>query len=535
MSAPLQHITIVGGGTAGWFAAAMLLGGRNRRNDGPDLRITLIESPTIPTVGVGEATTISMAEALQLLTLDERDFFRQCDATIKAAVRFNDWDTAPDGSSTGYYHPFESPPYLYGYSPAYHYHRRARQGMAQPSFDHAMAPSVAMLDANMAPRGADGGDFKGLSSYSYHLDATRFAAYLTQFCTIMGVEHIRDDVVDVVRADNGDIASLTLAERGAFPVEFVIDCSGFQGLLIRKTLDEPFVTYGDHLLVDSAAALQVPHLPDQPLLPYTKSTAQDAGWVWDVPLYSRRGTGYVFSSKFVSDDEACATLLDYAGPAGTGLEPRIIRMNIGRSRRSWVGNCLALGLASGFIEPLESTSIHFVQMSIRWFLDNFPDRDVPAPLRDRYNARVAGLYEEIRDFIMMHYVTSNRTDAPFWNAAREDVTVPEELAENLAVWRHKLPSAVDCPSRLSLFSEWSYLYVLYGKGYWRDVDLPIDSAISDDDYAEFVAEMDRVRGARMAAAMDHRTLIERLRQSAETPWYRPEGAGDIVAEGMTIA
>lgn len=523
MSSALRNITIVGGGTSGWLAASMIFAGRNRRNDGEDIAVTLIESPGIPTVGVGEATTLSMMWTLGLLALDEKDFFRHCDASVKAGVRFDGWDTGPDGAPSSYYHPFEAPHYVYGYAPAYHYHKRARAGVAQPPFAESMVTLPALMRAGKAPRRMDSPDFEGLAPYSYHVDATLFAGYLKEFCTTLDVTHIVDDVVDVELDERGFVTGLRLAEGGLHPVEFVVDCSGFRGLVIRKTLDEPYITYQDSLLCDRALALQLPHRDGAPLDAFTTSTALGAGWSWHVPLFSRRGTGYVFSSRFRSDEEAIAEFRDYLGPEAGDAEPAVIAMPVGRSRRSWVNNCLAVGLASGFVEPLESTSIHFVQMSIRWLLDNFPDRDCAPPLRDNYNRLVQSLYEDIRDFIVMHYCTSNREDTDFWRTARHDIAVPDRLRENLELWKHKLPSAPDLPNRTSLFSEWNYIYVLYGKHYYDGVRLPTEDVVGDDDFDEFSRDLDRRRSDALGAAADHWELLKRLRQTPTEPWYRAEG------------
>ncbi len=523
MTNPINHVTVVGGGTAGWMAAAMIFAVRNRRGDGADLKITLIESPSIPTVGVGEATTLSMPWMLNLLAIDETDFFQKCDASFKIGVRFDGWDRDANGTPTSFLHPFEAPPFLYGFAPAYHYHKRRRAGADLPPLAEAVAPLTALLTANRAPRTAEAADFEGLTPYTYHVDAGLLAGYLREFCTTVGVAHVRDDVRDVTLDERGFVAALELERGGTFPVEFVVDCSGFGGLVVQKALAEPFVSYRDSLPCDRALALQVPHGDGAKLPPYTTATALDAGWAWSVPLYSRRGTGYVYSSAHVSDDEALGHLRRHVGPSSDGAEPAFIRMNVGRARRSWVNNCVAVGLAGGFIEPLESTSIHFVQMSIRWLLDNFPDRDCGAPLRDGYNALVEELYEDIRDFIVMHYHLSNREDTAFWRAARHDLQVSDRLADKLALWRHKLPSAPDCPNRLSLFSEWSYIYVLYGKGYFDNVTFPIEDALADGDYDEFTRDLDRRRADLLARAPDHRDLLDRLRRIPAEPWYRPEG------------
>lgn len=521
MDQRITHFTIVGGGSAGWLTAAMLVGTLNRRNDGPDTRITLIESPTVPIVGVGEATTLSTFVTFAQLRIDERDFLCRCDASFKGAVRFRGWDVWPDGTQSDFYHPFDAPETLWGIDPAYHYHRRARRGEVQAPFDHTMSAVPWLMDAKRAPREATRAHYDGLANYTFHLDATLLGEYLRGYCTALGVENIRDDVTDLKFDERGFVTALTLEERGDFPVEFVIDCSGFRGLILRQALKEPFASYGDNLLCDRALALQVPHEPGAPLDPYTTSTALSAGWSWRVPLYSRLGTGYVYSSRFISDDQAIDEFRRHLGKAGETGEPRVLRMNIGRLRRSWVNNCLAVGLSGGFVEPLESTSIHLTQIAVRRLIDHLPDRRMSPALIDRYNKSMTEMFEDIRDFIAMHYAVSNRPGA-FWEAARSDAVVPARVKERLLLWRCKMPSPLDIDANNPLFTSWSYIYVLYGKRFFDGITFPIECAISDADYDEFLAEMARERDALMARAPDHRALLQQIHAEPSAPWYKPE-------------
>lgn len=517
----INHFTVVGGGSAGWMTAGLMAATLNRRGDGPDVKITLIESPNIPIIGVGEATTLSTFVAFGQMHLDEFDFLKYCDASFKSAVRFKGWDKFPDGSTSDYYHPFDSPPYIWGLAPAIHYHRRAKQGIAQPSFAHCMSGLPAMMDANRAPRNFESDFFEAIGSYSYHLDATLLGEYLKEYCTALGVTYLSDDVVDVTLDDRGFVEALELKEHGTHAVEFVIDCSGFRSLILRQALGEPFVPYGDHLLCDRALAAQVPHRPGAPLEPYTTSTALEAGWAWNVPLYSRRGTGYVFSSQFRSDDEAIKEFLGHLGEDGKDAEPRVIPLNIGRTERSWVKNCLAVGLSSGFIEPLESTSIHLIQVAIRRFLDHLPDRDCSPVLVDRFNHLNREMYEDIRDFIAMHYAVSN-LDTAFWQAARADAAVPERVRTRLELWRHKVPSSLDVDIQNPLFSEWSFMYVLFGKRFFDGVDFPIESAVADADYEEFQEDIRRGQLELLSTTPDHRALLDQIHARQASAWYRPE-------------
>lgn len=519
----INKFTIVGGGSAGWLTACLLNGVLNRRNDGPDVEVELIESPTLPIIGVGEATTFSTFITFAELWIEEMDFLKHCDATFKCAVRFDGWDLAPDGSPRQYYHPFESPPPIHGITPAYHYLARQNRGIAQPSFAECMSVSPTTMDAFRAPRAFEADHYDSQVTYSFHLDAGRLGEYLRQYCTALGVRYISDDVESITRDERGFITALELQRAGSHPVEFVIDCSGFRSLILREAMGEDFVSYGHQLLCDRALAVQIPHEEGVPLPPFTTSTALGAGWSWNVPLQSRRGTGYVYSSAFRSEDEAIAEFRTHLGYAGKDADPRVIKMNIGRARHGWVKNCLGVGLSAGFVEPLESTSIHLIQVAIRRFLDNLPDRHCDQSLIDRYNRLTTAMYEDIRDFISLHYAVSNR-EGPFWEAARSDDAVPDSVRERIALWRHKLPSALDIDTLNPLFGEWSYLYVLFGKGFYDGAELPLCDAVSEEDYAQQLAALGRERARVMSMLPDHRAFFDRLRQTDTAAWYRPDAA-----------
>ena len=239
-----------------------------------------------------------------------------------------------------------------------------------------------------------------------------------------------------------------------------------------------------------------------------------------MPLYSRRGTGYVFSSQFRTDEEAIEEFLAYLGEDAKDGEPRVIPMAIGRARHSWVKNCLGVGLSAGFIEPLESTSIHLIQVAIRRFLDHLPDRNCDPALIKRYNHLVTDMYEDIRDFIAMHYAISNR-DGEFWKTARGENAVPDRVRDRLELWRHKLPTELDIETTNPLFTEWSYLYVLFGKNFIGENEYPLETALSDEDYAEFCATMDKQRQQLLFQAPDHRRYLDSLREKGTVAWYRP--------------
>lgn len=505
-------VTIVGGGTAGWVTAMVLNSALNGHSDGPRVRITLIESPNVPTVGVGESTVPGMPRLLQQLGIDETQFMRQCNASFKLGVRFVHWHEDHDGRPLEYFNLFNSPVAIHGLNPGYHFHRFAgpeRYG----EFADALVPNGDLIRARRGPRRAEEGDYEGEIGYAYHVDAALFALFLRDICVARGVEHLLDDVVDVQQGEGGFVTALKLRERGLLPVQLVVDCTGFRSRIIGQVLGEPFEPYSDVLLCDSALAVQIPHPEPGQIEPCTRSTALGAGWAWRVPLHSRVGTGYVFSSRFRSDEEAIHEFLGFLGPQAKDAEPKVIRMRIGRMRRHWVKNCVAIGLSSGFIEPLEATAIYMIETAARWLVRHFPDRAMSPQPADSYNRLTNTLYEEIRDFIVLHYYSSNRRE-PFWLAARQEIELPAALATRLELWRTTLPNAIDTTGD-RLFDAWNYLNVLYCKGYFRDCSYPLEGSISRADWDGFTRRLANFKRRLVAGLPDHFELLEAIRAAAE--------------------
>jgi hypothetical protein len=515
MAKKLTSVTIVGGGTAGWMSAVFLATHLNRRADVP-IRITLIESPNVPTVGVGEATVPAMPHWLQRMGISETEFIARCNATFKLGVRFTNWNVKPDGSPRAYVHPFDGvADLIWGVNPAYHYCRFA--GPADPAdYVGVYSPADALIDARRGPKRPEQEDFESVTNYAYHLDAGLFAGLLKEIALARGVTHVLDDVVEVERRDDGFIDRLLLKEKGEHPVELVIDCTGFRSVILQETLGVPFESYEKSLFNDRALALQIPHPDPAVLEPCTRSTALSAGWVWRVPLHSRVGTGYVFSSRFKDDDAAADEFLAHLGDVPEGASPRVIGMKVGRAARSWEKNCIAIGLSGGFVEPLESTAIYLIESGLRWLGAYFPDADFAPSLARRYNALMDRLYREIRDFIVLHYITSNRTDTPYWVASQHDIEVPDSLAEAIEVMRHALPDSDDFEQGL-LFNHYSYLLVLAGKGLLDGLDLPLSDRIAEEDWKQFARHMRRVRADMLRALPDHRKLVDAIRSRATGP------------------
>jgi tryptophan halogenase len=518
----ISKVTIVGGGTAGWLAACLLARIYRRVNGGPSLDISVIESPSIPTVGVGEATVPAMPRTLMQLGIDEREFFLRCNASFKLGVRFTNWNVDDQGQPIQFLNHFETGPRLHDHDLTAYYTKfgAGRNGPNPgPDFIECHSAVPRLIGEFRGPRQVGVDDFAAAVHYAYHLDAGLFAGLLKEKAEANGVTHIPDDLIDVELDDAGFIAAVQLKEGGRHPVELVIDCTGFRSLLLQKALGEPFESYDQYLMNDRALALQIPHDDVKRLVPCTGSTALGAGWVWRVPLYNRIGTGYVFSSKFRTDEEAIREFIDHIGPAAEDAEPRVIPLRIGHARRSWVKNCVAMGLASGFIEPLESTAIYSIEMAVRWLHTYFPDRDFDPSLANRYNMVVNDFYDELRDFIAMHFHLNNRTDSDYWIAAREAIDVPDSLRENLAVWRRNLPSPIDLKSR-HLFDANVYTLMLLSKGFYRDQPVTNSLCLDSESWEQFIRD-ERDSIATIAEYMpSHYELVSSIRgETADQPAF----------------
>ena len=523
MAKPVTNVTIVGGGTAGWMTALTLVTMFKWRPKRDDMTVTLIESPNVPTVGVGEATVPSISMLMSQLDIPEKDFFARCNATFKLGVLFAGWNKWEDGATRDFFHPFTTPRYINGLSPGYHF--RAYASGDRTDFCDSVLPVLSVAGRNLGPRKLGGRDYDRDLRYAYHLDAGRLAEFLREVSVERGVQHISDDMVGVEKDERGFVSALNLERNGRHDVELVIDCTGFRSLLLGQEMEEPFISYDEFLLNDRACAIQIPHAEGAPLRTYTTSTALSAGWSWNVPLYHRVGTGYVYSSKFKSDDDAKQELLNQLGPIAKGLEPRTLQMRIGRMRRSWVKNVIGIGLSGGFIEPLESTAIYMIEVANRQLATFWPDTDFAAPVIDQYNKVIETLQDEIRDFIVLHYRLNNRDD-PYWQAARQDLPTPDSLTADFERWRRTLPNDRDHPEA-QLFPAGSNTMCLFGKGFY-DVDSPpaarpligavdemsLESFASAEDWANFSELILAQKKQLVSELPDHRELVTSIRDGA---------------------
>jgi tryptophan halogenase len=441
---PVKELLIVGGGTAGWLAAFWL----NRVLRKTGCRTSLVEADTIPTIGVGEATVPSMVQFVRLLGLDEADFMRRCFATHKFGIRFHDW-AHPDHR---YWHPFGVCGERINGIDLFHYWLKRRFGGIEKRAysDYSLTASLAEESKQMAP------PVHAAGSYAYHLDATALATYLRGLAIAEGVRHVIGEVADVMLDDEGDIARLKLKDERELTADLFIDATGFTGALIERALGDPWIDWSKQLLCDSACVL--PLKAEQRVSPFTRSTALPAGWVWQIPLTHRTGTGYVYSSAHIGHDAAAAALVGRAGKAKMpDAEPRHLAMRVGRRAQFWRRNCIAIGLSSGFVEPLESTGIHLILHAIMALLDYFPDRSMNAALQSAFNERLGHTYDDIRDFILLHYLLTERHDA-FWQDARR-VPLPDSLRAMLALYDE---CGQFIRNQAHLFPESSYFFILTG-------------------------------------------------------------------------
>lgn len=450
MSAPLSHIAIIGGGTAGWMAAAALA----RVLDTKAIAITLVESEAIGTVGVGEATIPPIQAFNALLGIDEAEFLRATKGTYKLGIEFVDWRA----QGTRYFHPFGTHGVDFGAIPFEALWQRARMaGAAAPLEAYSICAEAARLGRFQRPA-TTGNNPLAHIGYAYHFDAALYAGFLRARAEQWGVRWQEGRVTSVERAPDGAIAGVVLENGARIAADFYIDCSGFRALLLGEALGVPFEDWGQWLPNDRAVAVPCA-LGLEGRTPFTRSTARGAGWQWRIPLQHRVGNGLVYASAQCSDEDAQALLLSTL--EGEPLaEPRVLRFRAGRRARFWERNCVALGLSSGFLEPLESTSIHLVQAGIARLLEMLPvGGGTPADIR-RYNRLMATEFETIRDFLILHFHATARDDTDYWRQLRT-MELPDTLADRLAIYRAsgRLYREAD-----ELFSKTSWLAVLHGQG-----------------------------------------------------------------------
>jgi len=491
--APIRSVVVVGGGTAGWMSAAAIA-----RVLGARCSIRLVESDEIGTIGVGEATIPQIRQFNQSLGFDEDDFVRKTQATFKLGIQFVDWGRLGDA----YMHSFGFLGRERGLLPFHQYWLKAMlAGSGGDLGDYALNVVAALQGKFMRPAAL--GPDSPLSSiaYAYQLDAGLYARFLRAFAEKLGVRRTEGKVRDtVLRAEDGFIEAIVLESGERIAGELFIDCSGFRGLLIEQALHAGYEDWSHWLPCDRAVA--VPCASSGPLTPYTRSTARGAGWQWRIPLQHRIGNGYVYSSHHISDDEAAATLLGHLD--GEPLaEPRVLKFVTGRRRKIWDRNCVAVGLSSGFMEPLESTSIHLIQSTITRLLSFFPDTGFDPVLIERFNQKAEFECERIRDFLILHYHATERNDTPFWDYCR-NMDVPQGLREYIDLFRH---AGRYYRENEELFAQISWVQVMIGQRVTPQGYHPLVDLLSDAEVAEFLDGVRRVVASCVEVMPAHEAFI----------------------------
>jgi tryptophan 7-halogenase len=503
MSDAIKHIVVVGGGSAGWLVAGVLAAEH-------PLRVTLVESPAVPPIGVGEGTWPSMRDTLHRIGVSESDFVRECDASFKQGSRFNGW---VNGRADDYYfHPFVLPQ---GHGDA-NLAGAWQAGHRGVPFADLVSFQPHLCVHGRAPKQFATPEFAAVANYGYHLDAGKFGLFLREHCVNrLGVRRLVDHVEAIRPEENGDIAALVLRSGDTVEGDLFVDCTGLQSLLLGKHYGVPLLQQRYVLFNDSALAVQVPYAAeDSPIASQTTSTAQPNGWIWDIGLPGRRGIGHVYSSLHSSDEDAQQRLRDYI--AGTGgpadiPAPRKLAFEPGYRERFWHRNCVAIGLSAGFIEPLEASALALVELSAAWLADDMPaTRAQMEVAAKRFNDAFTYRWERVIDFLKLHYVLSRRRDTPYWFEHRETATIPQRLQELLESWRARPPSRRDFSRIEEVFPSASWQYVLYGMGFRTEA---APRASDRPDLAdEAFREAGRLTARMLPALPSNRELIEHIRR-----------------------
>jgi tryptophan halogenase len=459
----IKNVLIVGGGTAGWLTASILA--KQLDSASPSgVKVTLVESPNIPTIGVGEGTFPTMLHTLKFIGLDESVFIRECNATFKQAIKFVDWLSPPaNGKHSHYYHLFNVPEAAAELDLTVNWLNMPRA--SRRAYAESVSVQAAVCEAGLAPKHISTPAFQWLTKYAYHLDAGKFAELLKKHCVnVLGVTHLQGTVTNTILGDAGEIKAVVTKELGELQADLFIDCTGFSSLLIGKALNVPFHNKNDVLFVDHAVVMQVPYeTPHEPIACHTISTAQEAGWTWDIGLRNRRGIGHVYSSRHTSHERADQVLREYVGPQAEKLESRKIGMQIGYRDKFWEKNCVAIGAAGGFMEPLEATAISMIETGAFILAQQFPtEKRAMASAATKYNEIFKYRWDRIVDFIKMHYFLSKRRDSQFWIDNTDPTSTPDSLLEKLELWKSFAPQDNDFPNGFAMFKLSSYQYILYG-------------------------------------------------------------------------
>ena len=503
-------VVVVGGGSAGWITAAVLAA---QHHGHETASVVLVESPDVPTIGVGEGTWPSMRSTLQRIGIAEHDFVRECDASFKQGTRFLGWS-----GDQAYIHPFSWPLDYANANPAQHW----LAGDRATPFAEMVTPQAEVIARGLAPKQAAMPPYAFAVNYGYHLDAGKFAALLRRHAVSrLGVRHIRANVVGIESHPSGDIAALTLNSGHKVAGDLFVDCTGTKALLIGEHYGQDLISAADVLFNDRAIVAQVPYADPEtdPIVPVTQATAQAAGWIWDIGLPTRRGLGYVYASACADAETAQRTLARHIAATATttssSIDYRTIPFTPGYRHTGWVRNCVAVGLSAGFVEPLEASSLALVEQAATHIAEQLPrNREIMDVVAKRFNARMQYHWQRIVEFLKLHYAASTRDDSDYWREHRQPRSWPDSLREKMTLWQQQPPWHDDAPMLAELFPSASYQYVLYGLGFTPRYAPPKpSSACSPHKQAEAVLRRTREQANRIAPLLP--TTRELVRALAE--------------------
>lgn len=491
----IQKVVIAGGGTAGWMAAALISATIGKR-----LQITLIESDDIPTVGVGEATVPSIFTVHQLLKVNEADFLKAVNGTYKLGIMFENWTQL----NHSYFHSFGKTGLSCWAAGFHHFWVRAKQ--------QKMAKDYAQysLETLAAEKGKFAHQQNPNLNYAYHLDSAKYGQFLRKIAEKHGVTRVEGKINHVIKdKDSGFIKSLSLESGQLIDGDLFIDCTGFRSLLLGQALNVGYNDWSDMLPANAAYAVQTE--PHRPAVPYTRSIALDAGWRWQIPLQHRVGNGLVFSTQFKSEESALQDLL--TNIEGNPInEPRLIRFTTGQRKEFWHKNCVSVGLSSGFIEPLESTSIHLIQQAIIWLISLFPTDGIDVNLANRFNQQMKVETETIRDFIVLHYHLQQRDDHEFWRYLR-NMKVSDRLQQILDLFAR---NGTVVEEQDDLFAENSWVQVMMGQGITPEQYHPIVDMMSDRDLNAFMRQQESNVHSTVSNLPKHTQFIQAIMQQQQS-------------------
>ena len=432
-----KKVLIVGGGSAGWMAAAYLEAVLRDNGQRP-IEISLIESPDVPRIGVGEATVPHIKHILSVVGIDPLDFLKRVDGTFKQAIKYVDW---LEGNGEYFYHAFDT----FRVQPIDRAALRWHMSDRSIPFGETTSIQPVICDLGLSPIPQRGSQFGQPLKFAFHMNALKFADMLCEIATARGVKHYLDHVTEVEMHDNGDIAAVLTKGGKRLDADLFIDCTGFAALLAEKQLGIDWVDCSQWLLCDRAITMNVPYEHHYPgyVRPYTTASALSNGWVWEIPLQTRKALGYVHASGFISQEAAEREIRAFEGPHAESLDTGVVHFKVGHRTKAWARNCVSIGLSGNFIEPLESTGLYLSDLAIVMLAEHFPFDDDMAPLAYRFNRIMANRFYEILDFINMHYCLTRRDDTEFWREVQKPERINDRLRAKLDFWRIKMPSASD--------------------------------------------------------------------------------------------